>query len=466
MKGKIVLLAMLFFLNIAHATDVIKLPKYFSVKSTFSGNLSDNESFHLIFTKDTRTKKFVVFPYFYNGISTEKFKQLVSDEPYSLVSFHYDNDIVSVFLSYKVRNDYFLKKISLYRLTKEVKQSEPFPHNDFLTSIRNKDKSIFIYKSKDRFLVRQFNKNEPNINSELDIQKTQNVIEIFFEDNKVVAVKTDEFVSNGPTSKIKVYYIDGKLVFTKVIRALNQTEILEVFLGNEKLTTSLRSFSMTTKDYYKKMASFVVDGTLFQLGVSKDRGSIKIWDYLNKKELNVIPIDGSLNSKIVKGNDFVDFSKFLKQSARRKHIPTITVNKASDNLFRLRVDYVDVTYSYNYNWWMFHQKMMMHQQMQMQQAMNSVPRFGPDDPGDITFDTYTIKNDNRFFEIVLDDKGRIVQERPQSIYGEINKKEYIEKLEELSDIKYESSCFLKIGFRYFGYSKSSKGFVIYTEKLK
>jgi len=469
MRLKITILLLVFFLNKSYANEIIKLPKHFKVESTFSGDLPDNKSFHLIFTKNTNTKNFEVFSYIYDGVKSEKLNTFVSEKPYGIVSFHYDNDIISLVLSYKIKKDYFVKRIGINTVTKAIEETEALPHDDLLTSIRNKKSSTLIYKTKEEFIIRQFFGNLPLKKYKLEIKDKEHEIKKFFKDNNVSSINTNEFVSNGATSKVRVYSIGDKLIFTKENDSDNKTETLEVLFDKDNLKTSFKTFINTGEKKYKRNTSFIMDNRLYHLGVSKEEGSIKIWDISSKKTLNEISINDALISKSTTSKDFEGFEIFLKQASRKKHNPTITVNKTENNNFLLRVDYVDVLYSYHYNWWWHHHMMMqMHQQMHMQNMMNSAPSFGPAFSDDYIFENYTLREENHHFELLIDESGNMLpkDKRTDTIYKEIDKEEYIDTLDDVKGIKHESSCFLEDSFRYIAYSKSFDGFVFKTNKLK
>jgi hypothetical protein len=201
--------------------------------------------------------------------------------------------------------------------------------------------------------------------------------------------------------------------------------------------------------------------------MTKKNGYIKIYDINTKKVLKEISIDNNLNAFIKGNEDFDGIENFLKKANKVKHNATITVNKTKNNNLKIRVDYVNKTYSYNYNWWWHHHHFMMHQQMIMNQVNFSRPGgFGPVQPNDFHFKNYLIKKGKRYFELVLNQNYVLLNTNEDTIYKEVNKQKYIDQLEKITDLKKESSCFLKDSFRYIGYSRNLNAFTIMTNKLK
>jgi hypothetical protein len=491
MKKVIITLILFIFIKTVNANDVfnnsIILPKHYKTENTFSGNLSNKNSFHLIFTKNKKTKNYEVFSYLFDGQNITKLKSLVSEKSYGVVSFHQKDDILSILFSYKKKKKSFIKRIDYNLISKEKNESEIIPHEDFLTSIRQKERSILIYKNKDSFKVLSFLGASTKEVKEISFTGKKDKLKTFFKDKPVSSIKTDEFVANGATSEVRLYFENNTLFFTKDSdiavpvsiagfqlnnKKTNTTQVLKIDLSKEIISPSFSIFTNSAGKKFKKRTSFYSNNILYQLGLSKKEGQINVSNISLAKTLKTIPLDGSL-AQYIKGNDqFVGVEKFLKNAGKNKHNITITANKTNTDKIRLRVDYVDITYSYNYNWWWHHQQFMWHQQqhqMFIQQNIRSnIPRgFGPNQPSDIPVELFTVSKEKRFFEILIDANGVLSKDDlPKSIYKEINKKEYIDKLEKVSNFKMESSCFLEDSFRFIAYSKKLKHFTIQTNVIK
>jgi len=458
------------FVHISYANDVIKLPKHFKTENTFSGDLSATNSFHLVFSKNKKNKMYSVHSFLFDGENVIKLTPFENKKSYSLLSFHKKNDVLSLLLTYKIKKDNYLQRVDINTTTKEITKKEPALHKDFVTVIRDDNRSIVIYKSDEDFSIFQYNGTDNVLKSTLKLDKENKAYDDFFEGKKIDAVKTNEFVANGSTLNSRVYLDNSDLIFTKENTKDNYTEVVKVSLNDKELKRSeIKKYDNKREGKaYKKFTSFYQNNKIFQFGNDKKEANIKIYNTNNSNNTD-IKIDDSLVSKI-KGNDsFSGIESFLKQAGKNKHNTTITVNPTKNNKLKVRVDYVDITYSYHYNWWWHHHQFMMWQQqnMIMNNVRSSIPSgFGPRQPNDLYFNSYIIKKEKRYFELLLNTNNEILNEElPDNIYKEIDKKEFIDKLENMKDIKHESSCFLKNSYRYIGYSKKLKGFIIQTNKI-
>ncbi len=486
---KIITLLIIFLCSQAIlATEIINnqitLPKHYKTENTFSGDLSETSSFHLIFTKNKKTKKFEVFSYLFDGEKIDKLPSFINEKSYSVVSFHQKNNILSLLLSYKIKKESFVKRIDFNLITKDKTEQQPFKNDDFLNSIRQKDTSILIYKNDDSFKIVSYIGNSTPTSKELKFKGKKDKLKKFFKDKSVSSVKTDEFVANGSTSDVRVYFENNTLFFTKdtedpfqinVVgidlnnKRTNVTQVLKFDLNRPNLTPNFVTFKNASEKKFKKATSFLSNNKLFQLALSKDTGIINISDINTGTSLNTIILNETLTSK-AKGNpDFKDITSFLKKAGKNRYKATITANKTKTDKIRVRIDYVDIAYNYNYDWWWHHQQFIWQQQqhqMFIQQQVRSIPTgFGPRQPNNDIY-PFVFSEKKRFFELVLDANGQLLDEDlPESFYKEIDKKEYIDKLEDIKGYSMQSSCFLTDSFRFIAYNKKMKKFVIQTNSI-
>ena len=464
---KSIILFLLVFFNYTNnfANEVIDLPKNYKVENTFSGDLISNESFHLVFTENKDNNQFELFCYLFDGATVTDLGSAKSSDSYSIISFHHYDNSISLLVSYGKKKEKFIKRIDIDKVNKVITESESFNHDDFYLSIRKKHKTILLYKSKEKFTIKQFNTTEAPKEYSFSIEKKSR-LDKYLEYQNFKSVNTDEFVSNGPANNNKVYLYDNVLVFIKDIENTNTVDVLSIDLSVDKPSLQFNEFT-TGKEVLKRSTSYLFENNLYQLSLEKEKGSLIISDVLSGEKLNHIDLNTLTASVIHTSDGFENVQEFLKQSAKNKHIPTITVNKTLNNNYIVRFDYVDVAYSYNYDWWWHHQQFMMwnHQQRAINDAMKSIPRFGPN-INDIYFETY-LTDEKHYFELQLDASLSIisgnVKEPP--IHKEVDKKEYIDKLDEIPRLKHTSSCFLKDSFRYIAYSNEQKAIVIQSNSL-
>ncbi|CAL2103769.1 conserved protein of unknown function [Tenacibaculum sp. 190130A14a] len=459
----------LLFVSISYAnntiTSLIKLPKHFKVDHTFSGDLSNTTSFHLIFSKNKKNKLHTIHPYIFDGNDITTLEAITNEFAYNIVSFHKEDTVLSLLLSFTKDKKEFIKRIDIDLSSNSIKENEAINHEDFSTSIRKKNSSILVYKNKKEFKLIAFKGTDKVKTLTYTYDKNFDKYRDFF-DSHIEAVKTDEFVANGSVAKLRAYLDDSKLIFTKENTIHGYTEYLSIPLNKEELIPSnITSFkNRNSEGAYKKITSFYHNNKLYQFANNKKTGSIKIHS-LDNGNSSTINIDQSLLKSLVKTNHFNGFEAFLKAAGKNKHNTTITVNKTKDDNVKVRVDYVDIEYSYHYNWWWHHH--MMHMNMMHQQIQFSAPAgFGPTQPNDIHFNNYEAVKEKKYFEFVIDNENKLVNNTlSETTYKEVDKKHFIDKLEEISDFKHESSCFLKASFRFIVYSRNLKGFIIQTNNI-
>lgn len=484
MKNLLVFFSILLtsFVN-ATIIDQISIPDNYRIESTFSGDLSAENSFHLIFSKEKKTKEFKVFTYLFDGFTIHKLPSLLNENAsYNVVSYHQKNDVLTLLLSYKIKKDLFIQKIDYDLVTNNKTEFTAISHNDFLTAIRTKDTSILIYKSDDILTVSSYQGSEASLNKEL-ILKDHEVVADFLKDNAVTSVKTDEFVANGAINKVRLYYEDDNLFFTRDTdepfnvnligislnnKRENTTQLLHFSLKDETLTPKFTVFENANEEKFKKATSFFTEDKLFQLALSKKSGFIKISDVHSGDALNKISLTDLASSQLKGNSDFDGMENFLKSAGKNKYNATITANKTLSDKIRVRIDYVDIDYNYNYNFW-FHQQMMwqMQQDMMNQHIRRSIPSgFGPFLMNDDAFENAITDSKKRYFELLIDVKGSLLDEDlPEPFFRDIDKEFHMDTLEDVDKYKYESSCFLNNSFRFIAFDIKEKKFIIQTKEL-
>ncbi len=467
MNKTIIFVLVSLFTSICFANTIvnntIKLPKEFKVLNTFSGEISDTKSFHLILSKNRKNNNYSIHSYTFENSTIKELKVIENDQLYSVVSFHKEKNILTILFSYTKKGKEYLQKVNINFITNTFSKEKATSHKNFEASFKEKNRSVLLYKHKNELICEQYIGSDKKINSKYNFEKYNDKIKVILRDEAVSTINTDEYVKNGSVNSLNAYLKNDQIYFTKYNKYKKTTSVLKINIKD----SILKPLVIDIKNYnkvklFKKNRSFFYGNKLFYLGLNKKEGVIKITDITNKKTLNTILIDSSLNSKIKGNESFEGIEKFLKNAGKNKYIPTITVNKAVHNTLIIRVDYVDQTYSYNNNWWFFNQQMQFHNQM-----LRAPGGFGPNSQMEYYFNNATTNKENRFFEMLVDQNGILLdKELTKTVYKQIDKKKHREKLKETIDISKESSCFLKNSFRYIGYSKKLKEFVIQTNTLK
>lgn len=476
MKKGIVLLAFLMLASLAYGNKIvnhaIKLEKHLKVQSTFSGDFSGKNSFHIVFTKNKNTKKYESFIYLFDGVKTEKLGVFSENIAHGVNTFFRNGDVLSLLLNYREDRKDYLKRIDIHTDTKTIKKYEPISNEDALTSVRTKDKVYLLFKDKKKLVAKVFG-------AEADVKEftymyrgRRDLVKKYFKNAFVTAIKTDEFVANGAVSNLRLYLTNNTFVFTKTEDNKKTTEVLSFPMLEESFVPKFITVEDGSVGKLKKATSYVENNKIYVLGIKRKEGRITVFDLENGKQVNKINLNKELLAKARSGKDFKDIANFLKQASRGRHNATITVNKAKNNALNIRVDYVDKEYSYNHDWWWWHQQMwhntmMMNHQRMMNQVRSNIPNgFGPRVPNDVYFETYKRNKEKVYFEFSIDVNGYIQDAVEESLEKEIDKKKYIDKLDDVRGLKHESSCFVGDDFRFVGYNRSLKSIIIQTNKIK
>lgn len=114
---KIVFICLVLITDVFFAKSVdpneITIPKHYKIENTFSGDLVNNSSFHLIFAKNKKTKSFKVFSYLFDGNTIEELPSLKNDKSYGILSFHEENSFR--YIAYIKKSKSFIIKTEIIK---------------------------------------------------------------------------------------------------------------------------------------------------------------------------------------------------------------------------------------------------------------------------------------------------------------------------------------------------------------
>ena len=231
-----------------------------------------------------------------------------NNKAYSVISFHEQNNILTLLLSFKKKRDNFLRKVNINLTTKEVVEGSIINHNDYITSFRENNRSVLIYKTDNKLLIKEYTGTENVNSSNYEFTSKKDVIKEYLKNSSLVPIKTNEFVSNGSTSNLKGYLNNTSITLTKENQSKNETKVLELNFNKNKLEVSkIKKFKNSNGNKkFKKSTSYISKNQLFQLGVSKKSGTIKISDISSEKNLNAISLDASLLLILKETQNFKD----------------------------------------------------------------------------------------------------------------------------------------------------------------
>lgn len=443
--------------------SLIKLDRNYKVESTFSGNASDDESFHLIIAKNIKNKQVEIIPISNIEGNLNQLPSIAFDEMPSVSSFHNSDGILSLVVSTKNKKDKEFTVIDINLVTGKNSKSDPISGENYKTTIRKDNKNLMVFVDKKSLkIIELLNaKNIKTINVDVDKKYFNFLKEL--DENTLDAINTDEFVANGSINKFRVYSDKETLFITKEDKKNGHTTVSKISLI-EKDSPNFETNIYSSGKKTKKTTSYIHGSNLYQLKTNKDLGEVDVFDLSNNEKIKKLDLRSIKRIKYSKG--FSDMDDFLKRASKGTFEPTITVNETHSGNLSLRFDYVlKNMYSYRYNWWWHHHWMMQQQMMWQQQQMRmTVPRsFGPSEPVDnmpIIFETH------HYFEFIINDTIEVLDFKNETtVFDYIDKKKCIDEVDENTKIKHTSTVFLKDEMRYFGYNKSSKSFKVLTRSI-
>lgn len=459
----------------------IVLPEDFIPKSTYSGDISANKSFHLIFTKNKKDNKFYAFTYINNGNDILELPSFSSIKESSIVSYHTDANNLSLIVNVVLKDKSFYKIINYDLNSKKSTESLLFANDHFLASIKQKNASILIYKY-DTFLkfitIKGVNKPVEKI-IELDTN-----LNLFFKNQTISSVKTNDYVFYGATETIRIYNYNNMLYFTRdskepidfkneVIIPLfkfryNVVQTLKIDLNQDKLTPVLNTFYNEDKLPFKKSTSYLYKDKLVHLEFSKKKGVVNFYDLNTNKFIISISIENLFEDYINTNKEFIGITNYLKLANKNDLLPTISVNETIDNNFRVRLDYVKTNFKYNYDWMLYHQDFYSfhYQQILLNKAtQKSIQEsFDLTKPDDVAFEKTSLIPSKYNFEILFDKNGKLLNsEFPKTLFNINNRYSYISELEDNDSFSLVSSTHLKDNFRALVYIKHLNKFFFKTK---
>ena len=255
----------------------ITIPKIFKIEKTFSGDISDTNSFHLIFTKNKKTKDYVVFTYVYDGSKIIELPDFITSKHATILSYHNKNGILTLLVSNRLSKKSFLTKVDYNLVSNKVTKSMSLNHVNFEKVLREKERSVLIYKSDDFLTVKSFIGNADADVKILTINKLD-VINDYFRDNYIGAVKTDEFIKNGSTTRFKLYLHRNELIFTKDTKLFANTEVIKLNLDADKLFVKESSFDNDLNEETIQIGSFYSNQLLYQFILKSEKSYISIFN--------------------------------------------------------------------------------------------------------------------------------------------------------------------------------------------
>jgi len=463
---KIVFILLFISVHLSNAVELFsyKLNENEKLEGNFSLVVNNKETCHFLFIKNKESKKYIVKSCLLS--SERKIKQLddlVLDVEPNFYTSHTNGDVLTV-------SSYDKKKEMLTVIDFNMANGKSnFQNlNNFKPDLyfNKNNRSIHVNLGKNDVYVQVITNTKSTENKVFNIQESmikeyKNMKSVNF---PIEGINQSEFVKNGSINKFRAYLGSNNLYFTTSTND-SQTGVLKFDLNNNLVKSQPIDYNFNSP--YIDRNTFIFDENLYVLSLSANDVVVKSFNLLNNSENGKLSVVNDL-SNIVDNNVVQNYFSQTKQTNLKT---TITVNKTTDNLYKVRVDRVNkLAYRYNYNWWWQHQFMMMQMQMMQMNQIRSLSMpggFGPsanfDD--DLLMISSKAKEYN-YFEFVVD-ANFIPQKNSTSEteYKNFEIDELIKEFENNSSIKKFAPAFLKDEMRYIYQNNKTKEIIIDFKKI-
>ncbi|WP_423819066.1 hypothetical protein V5739_16410 [Salinimicrobium sp. TIG7-5_MAKvit] len=193
---------------------VIRLQEDEKLTGTFSGDIDQQTSVHLLFLKNKKDDHYIVKPFFIDAhrnitaLETSVFKE----EP-SVVSYHLKDDMLTLLLQQGKRKEQNLEILEFNTLNGDVQQFTVANFKEPYLLLRTKEKTFLLNKEDDQVeVVTILGAGEPQKTTLNLTNVSKETIEKLFKE-KPETINTEEFVEHGSILPSKLYYSGDKLVF-------------------------------------------------------------------------------------------------------------------------------------------------------------------------------------------------------------------------------------------------------------
>ena len=235
MNKIVIALVLLAQVVLAHANlneNEIVLPKEYKAKGSFSGELSGDDSFHLIVGQNKSKKDFELFLYAFISDEIKYLNKVSYEKQPAVLSFHSTAETLTLVISYENnRKDYYnVLDVNLNDGT--INKSADLMNQDALATFRGNDETVLLNGSK-KLLTATRIKNSGSIDKTEAKGYSRAIYDRYF-DSYLNEVNQNEYVKNGPINSVKGYHRNKELIFTR--------EHMELIDGKQKHTTELVLF--------------------------------------------------------------------------------------------------------------------------------------------------------------------------------------------------------------------------------
>jgi hypothetical protein len=444
---------------LSHAANPIKykLAENQKMEKTYTFDLKEAGSLHVIIAKNKDSKKYDLIPLLATGADAYKTLQVISfEELPNILSFHKNGSVITLAdFNNKTLNVTQFDLQTLTGTTKAVTGIEE-PAN----VLRQEDRTIFISKKKGEFVINEIS--GTGSIKEVKVAKGDDKKYKDFFSNDFEAVNTGEFVANGSISEYKCYARASNIIFT-----VDDTKTASVKTMTVDITTGKTAYATHANNFEdaKNVTSYVANDKLFAVATNKDELQLNAFNIADGQPVGSFGF-ADIKAAVGKSPGLQSYLAMANNSAMK---PTVTVNKAKDK-FAVRFDAVNRSmYTYQDNFWMMRMMQMQMQQLLIQQQMQNLQRLqrGPSAGAyDEIADVYNalVAKDMSFTVLLDADMKMSTGAGAETDFKQIDQKKMTKPFEESKTLENFSAVFMEDGMHYICQSKKTKEITIDVKK--
>lgn len=445
------------------------------VESSFSADIDQESSIHLIIFRDKAQQKFGIKPFFVDEFEEVNDLEIVyfNKQP-KIVSFHLskEDSVLSLLTTVHSSKGKSIDIFDFDVVSGSVIKDSMFFDNEY-TTVRLPEKTILVSNDEDKNKLKITTVNNSWDAYDLTYAFEGENLKFYkpiFQSNPDV-ININEFVENGSVKRSKLYVQEDQLIFDyksddsyKVMKLNHRFEEEPIF----------HEIKIEGFDKVKDVGTYIFDHNSFLFINTKE--NLHLWSHDTETGKNLMK--ENLNLKLKELVTHQKLQNLIKKSKRGRFALTGTINATENQNMLVTIDYVDTReYQYNYNWWFHHwfmDQQMMMMQMQQQQMINQMNQqlnmnnFGGPHPGfeNLVYNSErqnTIEEDNSIqfminqnFEIQSTNEGEPIRKK-------IYKEKIIDKLNTMTRVKHSSVAFTQDSARYIYFSKKDNCFLMNSE---
>ncbi|UZH55243.1 hypothetical protein JRG66_15045 [Salinimicrobium tongyeongense] len=423
---------------------VIRLQEDEKLIGTFSGDIDQQTSLHLLVTKNKQDDQYLVKTYFIDANKNiSALENAVFPEKPSVISYHLKDEVLTLLLQQGKKKEEKLEILEFSTVNGGLKRFSVENFEEPYLIMRGSEKTFLLNKKDEEIEI-------ISITGALEPEKAildfsginRDTAEKFFK-KKPEGINTAEFVAQGSINPSKLYYTHEKLVFD--YKSEKEYFILSVEPDTGEQEIFKADFS--DLDKVKEVNTYIYENKAFLFMNNREDIILRIYDIESQKLLREVKLREEFSAN-------EDLKKLITKSSRKNFSLTATVNTGIENTLLVNLGAVPTyEYFYMYNWWWQH---TMFHNMMMQQISIPKPQlpFGPNTAQDNDLYYYSAP---RAVQLVMDKDLKFLKNSAGTpVRPQFDKDKYLDIFRNNEMLKEETISFTTGSVRAIYFSESTK----------